>query len=428
MKKFIFFIFLVISTFANSIPSNMASIVNGTTDFLKNCAIISSEDITKNDDFLADSNKCFNAYDISFTSAMGVFNPVSLSTKTAGKDFVIKIVKKSTCNVSAVTVSLVDNETGNIISGTTQTISNPLHSMLKFNIPDIYKNVSVKFDYSIESIKLKNIGKCHTYSAILDSKNDINSAGIFAVPTNYKCYTIKNNISSRMGVMNVKHTTIEVAKTYCNTATNIATNTTNFMNNFLSKFGFKNHFYFKVAIDWNCYKIDKSTTNKIDYSTDEFSIKPSKFTITLKKSTIKRGSIEPMDLKVVNDTDAISNNYQNDSTNLKVAFDPSDTTAQYEFDINNGVLQRSSLSFAKAESDVYMKITDEHFADIDSDDTLQNCRNIEGTSNKITIIDGSKYWAGTGTNEKENDPQKHTITAEIRQNIQKDLHFQKMNW
>ena len=433
MKKFIFSIFLIINSFAISsfIPSSMAGIANGANDFLKNCAQASSDDSTKNNEFLADSDKCFNAYDISYTSlGGGIVYPTSISTKTAGDDFIIKVTKKSSCNVNSVTLSLVDNETGNVIDGTTQTINNPAtQNFVTFNIPNIYKNVSVKFEYPLSTTKLTNIGKCPSFKAMVDATTDIHGSGIFAVPTDYKCYTIKKSlISNMMGMMKITHNPIEVAQDKCNAAADIATDAAKFMNSFLSKFGFKSHTYFKVAIDWNCYEITTDTDNKTDYSTDNFAIKPKEFQITLKKSTIKRGRIEPIALNVVNYNDDLSTNYANDSTNLLVTFNPSDTDAQYEFNINNGKIEQSILSFSSTKNNVSMTITDEHYADVDSDDTLQTCRNIAGTSNNINIIGNSKYWAGTGTNEKENDPTIHTITCEIKQNVKKDLHFQKMNW
>jgi len=419
MKKLVSILAITsISSFAATIPSSMTSVANEVANNLKICAKTSSNDATKEATFTSDPNKCFNAYDIPFTSSTGTTtSPVSLSTKTAGKDFIFKITKKPTCIVNNVTYSLVDNKTGNEIPGTTNTITNPADAnFAQFNVSNSYKDVSVKFSYKKTVVNTSSTPTevtCPTSTSdytIVTSYNDIpQTTGIFAVPQQ-ECYQFTyssvNGFAKQKTSCPLKPTIVSALPAKPSTSTTYA-----------------------IVSGYKCYKYPTTSSSiKVDYSTDNFAIKPSQFDITLKKSPIKVGQVEPMDLKVLNNNSIITTNYKNSSTNLIVTLTPSNTKAQYGFDINNGVLSKSVLSFATTNSDVSMKILDEHYADVDSDDTFQTCRNIEGTSNTINIIGTSKYWAGTGTNEKENNPTNNTISSEVKQNTKKDVHFQKLGW
>jgi hypothetical protein len=191
--------------------------------------------------------------------------------------------------------------------------------------------------------------------------------------------------------------------------------------------------------DKNTKKYECYTTNEteevIDYSTDNFAVKPDKFDILLKQSTVKTGQREPLVIKALAKDGSITTNYYSSSMNLNVIIDPSNTLAQYSFDIINGKSTSSSfLQFINPNNDVTVTITDTAYTIIDQDDTKVadvigvDCRRISGTSNSVDVIGSSKYWAGTGTNENENSPAKNNVNADIKQNTKRDLHFNKMGW
>ena len=416
-KKIIVGLSLISSVYAATALSSLtSSLATQTKNVLKTCNIISSEDATKNAEYTSDANRCFNAYDIPFKDFSNTsITPVSLSTKEAGKDFILRIVKKPTCNVSNVTYSLVDKITGNTIPNTSKTITNPVEeNFVQFNVDNSYKDVEVKFSYTktTPSTTPTEVA-CPTNPIFVHNASEVtDKSAIFAIPNRYEyCYTFTKTWFSSY----FKYTS---KKVLCPTNPKIVT-----------KEGSENTSdIYGVVKDYKCYQYKPNTTSKTETSTDDFAIKPNKFDITLKKPSIKVGMIEPMDLKVVDENDNITTNYKTSSVNLIVTFNPNSTQAKYAFDIDKGVLVKGFLSFLSANDDVSMKVLDEHYTDTDKDDTKQNCRNIEGTSNEIDIIDGSKYWAGAGTNESENAPAKNNINSDIRQNTKKDVHFQKMGW
>ena len=68
------------------------------------------------------------------------------------------------------------------------------------------------------------------------------------------------------------------------------------------------------------------------------------------------------------------------------------------------------------------------WAIVDADDTKDACRLVSGESNEINVTETSKSWIGFGTGAKSNDPSTKTIDTDIRQNVDKDIRFKRMNW
>ena len=174
-----------------------------------------------------------------------------------------------------------------------------------------------------------------------------------------------------------------------------------------------------------CYSKDETKT---EYSTDDFAIRPNAFSINLKKSKVKEGTIDYATIKALQkDGASVVDNYTNSSMNLDVK-DINAEGVQYTFEINNGLSNKAQFMFLKPTDSNKVVITDKHYADVDSDDTIADCREFSGESNEVEVVESSKYWAGTGTNEAENNPETTTIQSKIKQNTKKDLHFQKMGW
>ena len=109
-----------------------------------------------------------------------------------------------------------------------------------------------------------------------------------------------------------------------------------------------------------------------------------------------------------------------------------DVKMLYDFFIKNGKINSNyKLFFTKPANNVEIYMSEkigQEWAIVDKDDTTDECRLIQGQSNKINIIDSSRNWAGFGTNKSQNDPNKNSINTDIRQNVNKDLHFHKMSW
>ena len=200
-------------------------------------------------------------------------------------------------------------------------------------------------------------------------------------------------------------------------------------------------FKLKIGGDNKCVQIenpcDSNTTTYISQS-DSFAIKPAHFRVHL-PSHITQNIAVPVTLEVVDAKGNIIENYNNSSANLDVTFSPN-VKAQYAFDIVNGK-GSGTVKFLEPVNGVKMEVSDPHFADVDKDDTSSDNRTVDTDSSTSTNSDNSssttsdvsshnpsKYWAGVGTNEPENNPTKNTIDSDIRQNTKKDLHYKKMGW
>ena len=290
----------------------------------------------------------------------------SITTKTAGDDFYLHLYKKSECNVNTVTYYLVDNNTGNEIAGTKKTITWNSGALADFEVDKkAYKDVSVKFDYDRV-----------TYS---------NTPTKLATCPSPSEYTIVTTLEPGSGIF---------AKLDASSPTG-----------------------------YSCYEYSNTTTAHSDKSTDNFAIKPNKFDINFKKTKIKEGAVDIATIKTLDKNSDIVDNYNNSSMNLMVS-----NNVQYAFNIQNGLANSAQFIFIKTGDNQSIILQDFDFAKVDTDDTILSCREISGSSNSVDVVEASKYWAGTGTEENENDPLKNNVQTKIKQNTKKDLHFQKMGW
>ena len=170
------------------------------------------------------------------------------------------------------------------------------------------------------------------------------------------------------------------------------------------------------------------TEHKEENSTDNFAIRPYEFNITLRKKSLKVGENTPLYLEVIDYKNNIINEYSKSSIELE-ANATDNVPVQYSFDIKNGKsLPSGIIQFLKDKDDISVIFRDTKFATIDDDDTKNSCKDINGTVNNIKIIKNYKSWAGSSTENSSNNPQNKTINSKIKQNQNRDLHFQKMGW
>jgi len=373
------------------------------------CPRVSAADNAAALNAAANPNRCFNAVDIVLA------NPSSIMTKTAGEDFVLKTIKKPTCMVSNITYSLVDDK-GNDIAGSTATITSPgANGFLVFNVPNAYKDVKVKFTYDqmipstpyqVSCTNIINDPHQYRFRFRFENMNQ-NELGTYVIPTGtVECYNITNG---------------SVAKVQCSSDPTEYQFQFSFQNMAQNRNG-----KFALATNYACYR-NYTTVHQIEYSTDNFAIKPDRFNITFKKTDVKTGQTDYVSIQTVDTNNNITTNYKNSSITLKPTFSPV-VNAQYAFDIYNGEAKNGKVIFNEAKSNVTMTLTDTDYTAVDADDTAQSCRTITGTSNSVNISAPSKYWAGTGTNETQNNPTTNTIQSDVKQNVKKDSHFNKVNW
>jgi hypothetical protein len=360
---------------------------------------VSAEDIKANENFITDSNRCFNAYDIPVSPPSSATSAIaSISTKRAGEEFYLAIFKKPACvvdNVKYFKYYLIDNSTGEKIDGTEKSIDITKVDSLSFKVNNSYKNVSVKFEYDLvtamPNVEWERV-TCPYKEERFSKWDDFSRTAIK--------YTIQKLDST---VIRTSYNTIDELEE----AENL-----------------KNEAIYQLA-NKKCYKpivtIDTTTDTKIEYSTDNFAIRPDKIDGKFNTSTVKAGSVAFATLKVVNTNGDITTNYNASSTELEI-----NGSAQYSFDINNGYTSRAQFLFLEPGTQT-ISIIDKNFALVDEDDTIESCRIFKGETS-IDVISTSKYWAGRGTEEVENNPKTNNINVDIKQNTKKDLHFQKMNW
>lgn len=170
-------------------------------------------------------------------------------------------------------------------------------------------------------------------------------------------------------------------------------------------------------------KEDANNTSK-----DNFAVRPYKYNISIKKKSLKIGESTPIYLDVIDYKNNIVTDYSESSINLE-ANTTDNIPVQYSFDIKNGKsLPSAIIQFLKAKNNISVIFKDKNFAAIDADDTEDSCLDINGTINNIDITKNYKSWAGSSIQNSSNNPENKTISSKIKQNQNKDLHFQKMGW
>ena len=344
------------------------------------CIQNSTADITN----ASSTTNCLNAFDV--PTIMEMMNPPkSISTKVAGDTFGLRITNKC-IGLSNITYSLIDNETGSVIATSTSLFSKTFMGyspidIATFNVADAHKDVSVKFEYDKREYNITPTscpmssfwsGWMKIASSKLKQRDFNLSDGVYMIYT------------------------------------------PTFMPPFKK-----------------CYKVSVTTYTYTEYSTDNFAIRPDKFDISLNKTGAKVGELVPMSIVVQNKVGNKVLDYEKKSVDMSVEANPTDAKLQYSFDIVDGEAINSKLYFAKEGSGIKIAVSErvgDEFAVVDSDDTIDSCRIVSGESNSINIVGSSKYWAGAGTGESENDPSSKSVDTEIVQNTKKDIHFQKMNW
>jgi len=326
----------------------------------------------------SNAEQCYDAYDL-FTEGF----KSDILTKTAGKTFALMIAKTNWgtgCDYShKVNVELVDAETNEAIPNTKKTVSAG-GGVAVFRVPEAYRNVRVKIDYDVDNpfevVTEKEI-TCPTEGAVKATFNYIlnnKSEGIYYVPQSdgsLKCYQV----------------------------------------------------------------VKEETTHPIDYSSDNFAIKPEKFDIQFKQKSVKVGRVAYADIKAVSYEGDITTNYNSNSELIKTSINSKtgkyEPKVNYSFDIVNGEEKRGYFVFNREANNTSIKLTEmvgEEWAVVDADDTADSCRLVTGVSNDINITPIPKDWAGRGTGMEENDPIKHNVDVDVRDNVNKDIRFNKMNW
>jgi hypothetical protein len=401
-------------------------------------------DLSLND--LLPANKCevgcFNAVDIGVSGGA----EVNIHTHTAGAQFQLRLRHRHGCGWgwhNHIAVALVDNTTGKLIT-------EPKEINASVTTDDVdasfevdghaYRSVSVRF-FHIKPEKcnfshgFRWMHQCQVQAQNMHEEKIDDVINTPFVPlSELQCYEVNET--------NWMHGGDPIA---CPTN---YTELEGMIKSEIPEASFRecamNHFRFRYAIPKadKCYKIENpcSTSNEayISKSSDSFAIRPAHFRVHL-PSHIKQNIPVPVKIEVVDSKGNIIENYNNSSANLDVTFSPN-VKAQYAFDIVNGK-GSGTVKFLEAVNGVKMEVSDPHFADIDKDDTSSNNRTVDTDTTKSTNSDDSssttsdvsshnpsKYWAGVGTNESENNPTKNTIDSDIRQNTTKDLHYKRMGW
>jgi hypothetical protein len=357
-----------------------------TSNMFASCLQSSSNDAAA----VSMSSNCLNAFDMpSIDSPISSFlNPTSISTKIAGVSFNLRI-KNSCMNSKNVTYSLIDLDDSNKTIATASSV-NPFSNMMggyslnfnyvTFNVPEIYKNVKVKFEYeTYDNFKLHKVS-CPT---------------MFNWTKWTKVTTISSPESLGVGFFAVPK-----------------------MVGFMPTF--------------ECYEIKADKVTHTEYSTDNFAIRPDRFIVSLDKSSVFRGVNVGLRVSDVNKLDNIMTMYAKNGVDFDVTSNKPNVKIHYSFDIVDGKsVPSSKIYFTNAGEDVNVNIKERvggEWAVIDLDDTKDECRLVSGTSNNIRVLETTRNWAGTGTGESENDPMKRNLKTNIRENVDRDLHFQKINW
>jgi len=149
---------------------------------------------------------------------------------------------------------------------------------------------------------------------------------------------------------------------------------------------------------------------KIEYS-DTFCIKPYKFVFEI-PNNIYEGNMVTIKYKTID--------YIGNDTSYKDEVKLKGEGLQYS-------IHKHYFYALFRDGKHYLILYDEHFCDIDKNDTSLKYRMLSG-SLEVNVKPKSKYWGGVGTNEVENKPTKNTINSDIKQNIFKDMKFNKISW
>ena len=471
MKKFILLGSVIVASNLLAWPSSVEDATNYATDttqetqeqiqsHIQNMFNFSiTSDNTPTDVCNANNEQCFNA-------GININSSIHIQTKIAGVSggFQLKIRHRKSCGWgwhNHIGVVLVDNLTGKIITEPkeidpnitpTDDPTNPSEEFVSatFNVANAYKNVSVRF------LHLKpNECNHHQFRWMHQLQENVQNMGQeqsindiigveFMLPNSIKCYEV--NQSNVFNFSNLPYWGEEIN---CDTdaTINLNKNISEIKDIINDKKDLASSWHFKYAVPANdtCYTVQNECGDSpyIAQSSDNFAIRPSYFSVEL-PSHIQANTATPIRITVRNASDEIITNYNNSSTNLNVVFRDNNgqplrdangnpVEAQYSFDIRDGIGSgRVIFPSAVQNNGVRMIITDENFANIDIPDTNVSLRYIDTNDSNSSTSDvsggGSKYWAGAGTNESENNPSKNSINADIKQNVKKDLHYQKMGW
>ena len=322
------------------------------------------------------NNGCFNATDGDSIK--------SITTKVAGKEFDLLIkrdVDDSNCtNIKNAKYSFYDESTNQEITPQKSIDEDKFWISQEFNTS--YRNLKVKFDYDRDEYKAKwQQIECpwrNTY-------NFVESQIVRYYPAYRKTTDI--NEETKVG-----------------------------------------QYYESLE---KCYTVTVETTTKhyTEFSTDDFAVRPAKFDISMKNTV--RGVRTPLNIKAVNNYGNINSKYSISSFYTRITANK-DVPMQYSFDIINGKTTLSStIFFTKPAEDVQITISEKpgyEWAIVDADDTADSCRLVSGTSNEFNVSDRSKSWAGAGVNSKHTDPSSNSVNTNVRQNTNKDLHFNRISW
>ena len=313
--------------------------------------------------------QCFDAVDFTATSVDYI------GTKKAAQNFLLKITKDSSCatkDIRNVVYKIVNTSTKNEVDSTisSTTYTSPGGEIIDVKIPNSHKDLLVKISYNVITT---NVEKTEvTCPAEPWTKTTETSNGVYAV---YNGSGLPNESSS-----------------------------------------------------YTCYEV-KTTTNTdpyVEYSTDNFSVIPYELKIQTSKNKAFSGQVIPTKIIALNKDGDVTTNYTASSTDLKVSF-VAGQRGQYAFDIIDGKDLTGKVVFNVALDNSNFTVKDTTYSAVDADD---NKKDLEGTSNDIDIKEISKYWAGTGINDEDNNdhPLNSTVQTKVKQNVQKDLHFKKMSW
>jgi len=389
----------------NGVDVSMDLIKNNTSNTSTNICAITPE------------QQCFDAVDVSASA--------NIQTKNAGAEFSLKITHNPACGINFthhVSVALIDNETGEIISTPKEVTA---EGEVDFKVKNAYKNVSVAF-FNFKPVECNfNHGFkwMHQFKDMFEytkehhsNLNDILNTP-FVLADDLECHKVSVGTTGfHDEVVSCPKDLSQIKQIAKNQITH----------------GFSHSFMYAIPKHNQCYQVSNPCdldNQIIAKSSDNFAIKPAKFIVTL-PTHINANSPTALTVEALNEDGEVIENYNASSTDLKVIFNPT-TKAQYGFDIREGK-GIGQVNFSETVENVQVLVSDEHFADVDSDDTSSSDRIVstDSSHSSTATVDnsGSKYWAGAGTNEAENSPTTNTVSADIKQNVTKDFHFQKMVW
>ena len=447
MKKLILLgsVFIASNLLANN---PIDKIIEKTETKIENMFQFSHNDDTPPDVCSLNAENCFNA---------GKHHnaQIRIQTKVAGTNggFQLRLRHRKGCGWDwhnhHIAVALVDNLTGKLITEPKaidtkatfidDTLSDDEYIDTTFNVANAYKNVKVKF-FHLKPTECNH----HQFRWMHQFRETIQNQTCnldefldqpFIISNTIQCYEV--NSSNVTNMTNFPYWGERLPE--CNEDIIEETISQNLdeIKSAIEEKRAMNTWRFRYAIPTNdeCYVIEPECADEayISQSSDSFAIRPSYIQATL-PSSISANIPAKIEVVVKNASGDTITNYNNSSANLKVSFKDSagnDIAAQYSFKIKDGI-GSGTVIFSEPVNNVTVEIIDEHFADVDKDDTDKADRVtsiIPGTSSTSTVTNGgSKYWAGAGTNEEENNPRKNTIDADIKQNTTKDLHYHKINW